>query len=147
MTNGANVGTGSISRGHCLCGFVQYEVRGPLRPVFFCHCTMCRRASGHIVAATACAREHLILVTGDALKWYRSSSTARRGFCLNCGSNLFWDPIDKARVCIMAGTLNGPTGLEAKGHVFVADAGDYYRIDDGLPQSADWGQPLDVPVR
>jgi hypothetical protein len=47
-------------------------------------------------------------------------------------------------MCIMAGTLNPPTGLEAKGHIFVADAGDYYHIDDGLPQSADWGLPLEV---
>jgi hypothetical protein len=34
--------------------------------------------------------------------------------------------------------------LQAKGHIFVAEAGDYYRIGDGLPQSAQWGQPLDV---
>jgi hypothetical protein len=44
----------------------------------------------------------------------------------------------------MAGTLNLPTGLEAKGHIFVAEAGDYYHIDDGLPQSAHWGLPLEV---
>jgi hypothetical protein len=47
----------------------------------------------------------------------------------------------------MAGTLNEPTGLKAKGHIFVADAGDYYSIDDGLPQSAGWGQPLEIPDR
>jgi hypothetical protein len=34
--------------------------------------------------------------------------------------------------------------LIATGHIFVAEAGDYYRIDDGLPQSAHWGQSLDV---
>lgn len=44
----------------------------------------------------------------------------------------------------MAGTLNPPTGLTAQGHIFVAEAGDYYRITDGLPQSATWGQPLEV---
>ena len=44
----------------------------------------------------------------------------------------------------MAGTLNAPTGLTAQGHIFVAEAGDYYRITDGLPQSATWGQPLEV---
>ena len=33
----------------------------------------------------------------------------------------------------MAGTLDPPTGLTAEEHIFVADASDYYRIDDGLP--------------
>jgi hypothetical protein len=96
------------------------------------------------VAATACAREHLVCDAGDALQWYQSSAAARRGFCRNCGSNLFWDPIGEPRVSIMAGTLNLPTGLEARGHIFVAEAGDYYRIDDGLPQSPHWGPSLEV---
>jgi hypothetical protein len=39
----------------------------------------------------------------------------------------------------MAGTLDAPTGLEAVGHIFVANAADYYTINDGLPQYAgDW---------
>ena len=135
-----------VTRGHCLCGSVQYEVHGPLRSVFYCHCTQCRRSSGHFVAATACAREHLIFLSNDTLNWFQSSSAARRGFCGTCGSNLFWDPVNEARLCIMAGTLDSPTGLEAKGHIFVADAGDYYRIADGLPQSPDWGAPREVPV-
>ncbi len=29
--------------GGCLCGAVRYEVRGPLRPVVYCHCAQCRR--------------------------------------------------------------------------------------------------------
>jgi hypothetical protein len=105
---------------------------------------MCRRTSGHFVAATACAREDLVLSSSASLRWYQSSASARRGFCGQCGSNLFWDPVGEARVSIMAGTLNPPTGLGAQGHIFVAEAGDYYRITDGLPQSATWGQPLEV---
>jgi hypothetical protein len=105
---------------------------------------MCRRTSGHFVAATACAREHLVVKSAAHLQWYSSSAAARRGFCGNCGSNLFWDPVGEARISIMAGTLDLPTGLTAKGHLFVAEAADYYRIEDGLPQSAGWGQPLEV---
>jgi len=43
-------------RADALCGAVRYEVRGPLRPVVACHCTQCRRMTGHFLAATA-ARE------------------------------------------------------------------------------------------
>jgi hypothetical protein len=105
---------------------------------------MCRRTSGHFVAATACARDDLVLTSAATLQWYDSSSSARRGFCGRCGASLFWDPVGEGRIAIMAGTLDSPTGLVAKGHIFVAEAGDYYRIDDGLPKSQGWGLPLDV---
>src|SRR6516165_2385674 len=106
------------ARGGCACGAVRYEIRGPLRPVVYCHCGLCRRTSGHFVAATACAREHLVIVASEGLRWYASSASARRGFCTCCGSKLFWDPVGEPRVSIMAGTLDLPTGLTAAGHIF-----------------------------
>ncbi len=139
-------GTAASATGHCLCKGVQFEVHGPLRPVVFCHCEMCRRTSGHFVAATACARQDLVLKASASLQWYQSSSTARRGFCATCGGSLFWDPVGEDRIAIMAGTLDLPTGLTSKGHIFTAEAGDYYPIEDGLPKSAGWGLPLDVDV-
>jgi len=124
--------------GGCLCGAVRYEVRAPLRQVIYCHCHSCRRTSGHFVAATACPRGDLT-VTGDALRWYDSSSWARRGFCSRCGSNLFWEARGKDQVSIMAGSLDSDAGLTAREHIFVAEQGGYYRVGDGLPQSAGWG--------
>jgi hypothetical protein len=44
-------------------------------------------------------------------------------------------------ISIMAGTLDTPTGLSAVEHIFVADASDYYTIDDGLPQHAQDSPP------
>ena len=35
-------------------------------------------------------------------------------------------------VWIAAGTLDPPTGLRTVAHTYVADAGDYYTIADGL---------------
>lgn len=122
-----------MKTGSCLCGAVRYRVTGPMRPVIGCHCTQCRKTSGHHVAATSAARES-IEVTGE-VRWYQSSETARRGFCPVCGSNLFWDGRG-SYLAIMAGTLDGPTGLRMKGHIFCAAKGDYYEIADGLPQVA-----------
>ena len=82
----------SATRGRCLCGGVQFRVNGPLRPVVYCHCKMCRRTSGHILAATACALPHLSIDQSESLRWYESSAHAKRGFCSVCGSNLFWKP-------------------------------------------------------
>ena len=36
---------------------------------------------------------------------------------------------------MMAGTLDGPTGLVVKGHIFCADKGDYYEIGEGQRQA------------
>ena len=120
-------------QGSCLCGEVSYRVNGPLRPVVACHCGQCRKTTGHHVAATSAARED-VEITGD-VTWYRSSKTARRGFCGSCGSNLFWDG-PGANLSIFAGTLDGATGLSLIGHIYCADKGDYYEIADGLPQAA-----------
>jgi hypothetical protein len=119
--------------GGCLCGAVRYRVTGPLRDVVACHCGQCRRSSGHHVAATAARRDD-VAITGE-VTWFGSSPEARRGFCARCGSNLLWERPGSERISIFAGTLDMPTGLRLKGHIFVADKGDYYEITDGLPQA------------
>jgi len=122
------------ARGGCLCGAVRYEVRGPLRGVVLCHCGQCLRSHGHFGAYTSVRLEDLTLSGQDALKWYRSSDQARRGFCATCGGRLFWEPSGQGRMAVAAGSFDQPSGLESVGHIFVADAGDYYEIADGLPQ-------------
>ncbi len=118
--------------GSCLCGAVRYTVTGPLRPVIACHCLQCRKTSGHHVAATSAPRAG-VAIEGE-IRWYQSSAAARRGFCPTCGSNLFWDG-PGANLSIMAGTLDGPTGLRLEGHIFCATKGDYFDIADGLPRA------------
>ena len=122
--------------GGCLCGAVRYEVRGPLRPVIACHCTQCRRMTGHFLAATAALEGDLAVTQNADLKWYESSARARRGFCGRCGSTLFWRGTGRDYVSIAAGTLDAPTGLKLVQHIHTADKGDYYTLDDGTVQSA-----------
>lgn len=131
--------------GGCLCGAVRYAVRGPLRDVIACHCTQCRRSTGHYFAATAARRENFVLTEQRGLRWYQSSPAARRGFCAECGSNLFWDGKDYAHISITAGSLDGPTGLRLAKHIFVADKGDYYAIADGAPQADGRNHGIAVP--
>src|SRR5271169_4356729 len=97
--------------GGCLCGAVRFVVRGALRPVVACHCTQCRRSTGHFLAATAARHGDFKLLTDSGLKWYESSREARRGFCAVCGSTLFWQGVDHAYISIAAGTLDDSSGL------------------------------------
>jgi hypothetical protein len=125
--------------GRCLCGSVQFEVRGPLRDVLLCHCVECRRWSGHVFAATSAKKTDLVMLQSDALRWVaspESESDARRGFCAECGSSLFWDAPDRETISIGVGSLDEPTGLTTIGHVYVSQVGDYYELpDDGLPRN------------
>lgn len=122
-----------MNSGHCLCGAVSYRISGELRPIIYCHCEQCRRSSGHFVAATACRSADISFDRDEGLSWYRSSDTARRGFCKTCGSSLFWVPEHGRYWSIWAGSLDRPTGLTAASHIYVHMAGDYYEINDGLP--------------
>ena len=123
--------------GGCLCGAVRYEVTGALRDVIECHCAMCRKTHGHVGAYTAAPKGALTITEARGLKWYRSSEYARRGFCAECGGSLFFDPVRKDTMSIAAGTLDPPTGLATVVQIHVASAGDYYRIDERVPQRQD----------
>jgi len=120
--------------GGCLCGAVRFAVTGPVRRVVYCHCSQCRRQTGHFVAATACDDGQLQLEGGGNLSWYAASGDAKRGFCRTCGSLLFWKGNGSKTTSIMAGAFDLPSGLTESGHIYVADKGDYYEITDGLPQ-------------
>jgi hypothetical protein len=116
--------------GGCLCGGVRYRVSGPLRDVIACHCSQCRRTSGHFVAASSATTTDLEFISDATLTWYASSSEAQRGFCNRCGGNLFWRVNGASKTSIMAGTLDTPTGLRIAEHIFVEDKSDYYDIGE-----------------
>lgn len=131
--------------GGCLCGSVRYQVNGPLRDIIACHCEQCRRSSGHFVAATACRRAHFSLTKQASLQWFSAVEGFRRGFCNQCGSSLFFEETGGERVSIAAGTLDAPQGLHIAAHIYVAEAGDYYALDDGVPQSQDGAHQVRLP--
>ncbi|WP_308915503.1 GFA family protein [Jannaschia sp. LMIT008] len=132
-------------KGSCLCGAVRFTVAGPMRPVVACHCGQCRKATGNYVAATSAPRD-AVAVTGD-VTWFRSSESARRGFCGLCGSNLFCDG-PGANLSVMAGALDDAAGLRLAGHIFCADKGAWYDIDGDLPRypRSDDDMTTQVPV-
>lgn len=138
--------TSTPRAGGCLCGAVRYAVTGPLRAVVLCHCTQCRRSTGHFMAATAARHRDFRLSAAAELRWYASSDSARRGFCGRCGSTLFWQAEGRDYIRIAAGTLDDTTGLDCACHIFVADKGDYYEITDGLPQRRDGNFALSIPA-
>tara|TARA_R110002124_G_scaffold9586_5_gene49213 strand:+ start:3052 stop:3432 length:381 start_codon:yes stop_codon:yes gene_type:complete len=124
-----------MHKGSCLCGAIRFEVRGELPEASACHCSKCRKHTGHYEAGVDVPRDAFSLTGGDRLTWYHSSDKVRRGFCSICGSSLFFDPVQLDWIGIMMGAFDGPTRTRLALHIFVADKGDYYEIADGVPQN------------
>lgn len=124
-----------MHKGSCLCGAVSFEVEGELPAPDACHCTMCRKQSGHFFVSTDVPRSRVTIRGGEQVTWYRSSEKVQRGFCSRCGSVLFWDPVHKDWIGIAMGAFERPTGTKIRIHIHVADKGDYYEIADGVPQN------------
>lgn len=123
-----------MPRGSCLCGAISFEVAGALAPPDACHCSQCRRWSGHVWASTNVPREALTIDGAEHVRWYQSSEKVRRGFCSVCGSVLFWEPPGWDKTAIAMGAFDAPTGTYLEKHIFTAGKGDYYEIADGVPQ-------------
>lgn len=121
--------------GSCLCGAVRFEVEGELAPPDACHCSQCRKQSGHFWASTDIDKSALSLHGAENVTWFQSSAKVRRGFCSVCGSFLFWEPISRDTIAVAMGAFDVPTGTTLARHIFVADKGDYYDIADGLPRN------------
>jgi hypothetical protein len=112
-----------------------------MRDVLVCHCEECRRFGGYLGAFSATRRDDLVLLEEGSLRWIESPASdrhARRAFCSECGSSLFWEASGGERINVAVGTLDRPTGLRLAAHWYTRQAGDYDELpDDGLPRDPD----------
>ncbi len=76
-------------KGRCHCGSVKYEVTGEAITHALCHCSDCRRCAGAPMVGWAMFPENCVKVIGET-KIYKSSQHARREFCPQCGTGLFY---------------------------------------------------------
>lgn len=135
MEGGRSLSQTSDAHGQCLCGGIQYAVRGELRDVLDCHCERCRRFTGHHMAATSARVDDVSIQDADSLlRWFFPVPEAGYAFCSRCGSSLFWQSVaEPTRRSICAGTLDMPTGLRTTEAWWTSQAGDYYTRPD-LPE-------------
>ena len=122
--------------GQCLCGAVRFSTPGPLRDVSICHCKMCRRWHGHVGAYTSVPKATLAFAESRGLAWFHASDFARRGYCRDCGSSLFWERFDRDTISVTAGSLDDPTGVTTTLQIYTEDKGDYYALDERVASRA-----------
>ncbi|TPM26577.1 GFA family protein [Mesorhizobium sp. B2-3-5] len=110
-SNGRIQMTGAERNGGCLCGNIRYRVTSQPR-VHYCHCDMCRRATGSAFAVLGWVPSASLWWLKDKPFHRRSSPIAQRGFCRDCGSpiTLAYDA-SPSEIALHIGTFDDPSDL------------------------------------
>jgi hypothetical protein len=128
-------------KGSCMCGKVKYELRGPPRVVYYCHCGKCRRQSGSAFACNVIVlKEDLAFTAGeDAISRWNSSPGKHRYFASCCGSPLYSHGENRKQiVSVRAGTLLDDLPMLPSVHAFAAHMPNWDEIRDDLPQHPEY---------
>ena len=124
-----------VLEGGCLCGAVRYSLSGPARNPCFCHCASCRRASGAPMVPWGTFSLEAVRIVRGRLSEFRSSAQVSRGFCARCGTSLTYRHESRAgEIDVTLATLDDPTRIAPRMHVWVGDRLPWVVIGDGLPQ-------------
>ncbi len=116
--------------GRCLCGQIGFEVLRPVRRVYQCHCSQCRRQGGSASnTATLVAVEHFrwLLGEGSIASW-RDESGFRSDFCSRCGSPVPNPLRDQPYVWVPMGLCDGAGAAEIVAHLCVDSSAGWDRI-------------------
>ena len=124
-------------KGTCLCSKVKYEIKGKPQFMYYCHCSMCRKASGSSFATNMMiSDEDFVLVSGHAfVKRFESSPNEYRYFCSECGSPIYGQAQSrKGLISVRCGTLDGDPIVRPVKHFFSKSKASWFEISDKLHQ-------------
>ncbi len=128
----------TVYEGGCMCGRIRYRTVVPPVRSIFCHCSQCRKWNGAPAIAGAQFDRAAMQITGSPAT-YRSSETAQRQFCPDCGGSLFYlGDATPEYISVMVATLDDPEQAPPSAHIFAADGLSWSRIDDTLPRHRGW---------
>ncbi len=108
--------------GGCQCGAIRYEITGDPINHSLCHCTDCRRSAGAPMVGWAMMAHDQLAVIGEPAV-FASSEHARRHFCIQCGTGLFYTNAENLpdMVDVQTGTLDEPENYPAQAHIQTAE--------------------------
>jgi hypothetical protein len=123
--------------GRCACEAVSFSVADDFKYAAFCHCSVCRRATGS-------AFKPFGGIEAGALRLMRGSSNLmlvggeidHDVRCATCGSYLYSVVQNGTFVHVSYGSLIDPPTLTPTEHIHVASKAPWFSICDTLPQYA-----------
>ncbi len=119
--------------GRCLCGAVTFTAHEVDTDIHSCHCGMCRRWGGGPAFAASVGS---VRFDGEEhIGRYQSSDWAERGFCRECGTNLFYRLKEADHYVMWMGTFDDAAPFRLAGEIYIDDkppgydlAGDHPRL-------------------
>ena len=127
-----------MTEGGCLCGALRYTCdEGAAVTALHCHCKDCQRVTGSGKTTVVMFPDSAVSIRGD-YKTFSSLGTdgshVNRGFCGNCGSQLFTfvDEIP-GHVFIKAGTMDSSAWLTVDLTCWASSAPDWLTPDSAIP--------------
>jgi hypothetical protein len=139
--------------GGCQCGAVRYEITGPPKVVYACHCTECQRQSGSAFAmAAVIPQENFRITKGTPEMFARKTSPTKSmecWFCSACGTRLYHLPGGGAypNRNVKPGTLDDASWLVPAIHFWTRSAQKWVIIPEDAvrhetqPEALSWTTP------
>ena len=94
--------------GGCQCGAIRFRAAALSDNPHVCHCRMCQKAAGNLFGARiGVALEDLTWTRGTPAE-FESSQGARRGFCQDCGTPLYFLGTGAERISVSIGAFDEP---------------------------------------
>jgi len=136
--------------GGCQCGAVRYEISGPPRVVYACHCTECQTQSGSAFAIAAVIPQANFRITKGAPRMFarkiNPEKAMERWFCSDSGTRLYHVPGGAAypNCNVKPGTLDDASWLNPTIHFWTRSAQAWVVIPedavrhDTQPETLNW---------
>lgn len=134
--------------GQCLCSQVRFTVDGEPLGARSCWCRDCQRIASGSATVNVLFPEEAVHYKGE-ISTIRmtadSGNTVERGFCPQCGAQLYSKTIEPAGMAmrVRAGTLDDPELMAPSATIFVDSAPAWAVMDTTLPR---YSRGLDSPL-
>ena len=122
--------------GRCLCGGVQYQVRGTPRIVAHCHCDDCQRLTGSGHSTGAMFSVDRFQISGNLGEYELTSdadSRVTRVFCPTCGSPIYGrNTAMPGFLTVSLGTLDDSSDFEPEVVIFARNRKPWDTMDESV---------------
>lgn len=127
--------------GHCFCGQVRYTIDADPIGARMCWCRDCQYIASGSATVNVLFPVEAVQFDGKLTtirKTADSGNTVERGFCPQCGSQMYSKTVEPAGlpIRIRAGTLDDPELMAPTAVIWTASAPSWAQIDPELPQFA-----------
>jgi hypothetical protein len=122
-------------QGGCFCGSVRYEVEGDPHWVTNCHCEHCRRSTGAPFLTFAGFESDGFRIVRGTPRRHHTRDAVTRQFCDRCGTQLTYQDAEyEQSIYVTVGSLDDPTAVAPRDHIWASRMLPWLRLDDGLPR-------------